>query len=385
MGGLSLTPKYVIYATIEIDGLVDKTDVIGAIFGQTEGLLGEDLELRELQRTGKIGRLEVRLERSNNKTVGHLEIPSNLDKVETALVAAAVEEVEKVGPYNARIRVTDIKDMRGEKRRRIVQRARELLQKLESRVPETRELTEEVLKAVRAAEVVEYGPERLPAGPDVDRADTIIVVEGRADVVNLVKHGYRNVIAVGGAKVPKTIVELSKRKDVILFVDGDRGGELIIRNLLAAADVDYIARAPPGREVEELTGKEIAKALRSKVPVDEYLEVEKRKEAKEERPAVKLNIPEEVVKTMEELKGTLEAVLYDESWKPLKRVAVRDLYEELTSSEGVSYVVFDGIITQRVIDAAVSKGVKVLIGARVGDVARIPEGLKLVTFPDLLR
>jgi len=49
----------VIRAKIEIEGVVDKPDVVGAIFGQTEGLLGEDLDLRELQRTGRVGRIQI--------------------------------------------------------------------------------------------------------------------------------------------------------------------------------------------------------------------------------------------------------------------------------------------------------------------------------------
>jgi len=381
MGGLPVTAKYVIHAKLEVEGIVEKPDVIGAIFGQTEGLLGEDLELRELQKIGRIGRIDVRLERKINKTIGIIRIPSTLDRVETALVAAAVETVDRIGPYPARVSVEKIEDVRIEKRKRIVERARELLRKWEEYVPETRELIEEVLKGLKG-EVISYGPEKLPAGPDVDKADTIILVEGRADVINLLKHGYRNVIALGGAAVPNTIIELSKKKTTILFVDGDRGGELIVKNVLGVVHVDYVARAPQGREVEELTAKEIAKALKSKVPASEYLKGAPHKISTKPK-GVEIELPEDVKKSIAELKGTLEAIIYGESWKPLKKLPVRDLPEELEKIEGAKYLVFDGIITQRIVDIAFKKGLEVLIGARIGDAARIPSSLTIATFKEV--
>ena len=256
MGGVATTAKYVVYASIEIDGIVDKPDVIGAIFGQTEGLLGSELDLRELQKSGRIGRIQVELERRNGRTLGKIVIPSSLDRVETVLIAAALETIDKVGPYNAKVRTEDIEDLRAKKRKWIIDRAKELLIKWEREdMPETRKIVEEVLKAVRAVEVIKYGPEGLPAGPDVDKSNELIIVEGRADVINLVKHGYRNVIALGGAtRIPKTIINLAKNKITTAFVDGDRGGELVLRELLQTADIDYVARAPNGKEVEDLTG-----------------------------------------------------------------------------------------------------------------------------------
>ena len=309
MGGPPVNAKYVIYASIEVDGIVEKPDIIGAIFGQTENILGEDLDLRELRKSGRIGRIDVKLENKSGRIRGTIIIPSNLDRAETALIAAAIEIVDKVGPYSAKVKVFRIEDVRAEKRKKIIERAKEILRKWsKEEMPETRELTEEVLKAIREAEVIKYGPEGLSAGPDVDRADTVIIVEGRADVVNLLKHGYKNVIAVGGATVPKTIVELSKKKTTIAFVDGDRGGELILKNLASAVDIDYVARAPPGREVEELTGKEIAKCLRNKLPAEEYFEsiskekasTEKvREEAMTEVEALEVKIPDHIIKNIE--------------------------------------------------------------------------------------
>ncbi len=398
MGGIAVTAKYVIYATIEINGIVDKSDVIGALFGQTEGLLGDKLDLRELQKAGRIGRVQVTLEEKNGKCFGQIEIPSNLDKVETALVAAAIETVDKVGPYDAKITVTKIEDVREEKRKKVMERAKELLMKWKEAMPDTREITEEILKTVREAQLVAYGPEKLPAGPDVDKSDTIIIVEGRADVVNLLRHDYRNVIAIEGASVPKTIINMCKEKTAIAFVDGDRGGELVLRQLLQVADIDYVARAPPGKEVEELTGKEIAKCLRDKVPVSEYLSILEKGPQAPQPPhlpqphamaevqvaSLKSKIPSEVLREAEKLVGSLEALVYDEGWRLLTRIPVKDLASYLQSSQDpVSYVVFDGVVTQRLVEVAEAKGVKMIVGGRIGNITHRPASLEILSFNDL--
>jgi len=264
------TVKYLIKANFEIDGIVEKPDIVGAIFGQTEGLLGDELDLRELQKNGRIGRIEVEAQVRGGKSFGTILIPSSLDMVETSILAASLEIVDRVGPCDARITVTRIEDSRNLKRKQLLARAKSLLKTLLStEIPESKELSELVREELKTSEVGEYGEDRLPCGPGIDSAEDVIFVEGRADVINLLKNNINNVIAVGGAKVGKTIAELGKRKEVTVFLDGDRGGDIILRELLNATDVDYVARAPPGKEVEELTRKEIIKCLRSRIPVEQ--------------------------------------------------------------------------------------------------------------------
>ena len=236
--------KYIVHSTIKIEGVVDKPDVIGAVFGQTEGLLGSDLELRELQRSGKIGRIEVNVNTSSGKTNGEIIIPSSLDKTETAIVAAALEIIQRIGPCNAKVEVKTIEDVRTSKRSFVIERAKALLRILtENTLPDSQEISEEVAKSVRQMEIKEYGRDRLAAGPMLEESDEILVVEGRADVLNLLKHGIKNAIAMNGTSVPETIKELSKRKTIVAFVDGDRGGDLILRELLSVADIDFICKA----------------------------------------------------------------------------------------------------------------------------------------------
>ena len=388
MGGVATTAKYVVYASIEIDGIVDKPDVIGAIFGQTEGLLGSELDLRELQKSGRIGRIQVELERRNGRTLGKIVIPSSLDRVETVLIAAALETIDKVGPYNAKVRTENIEDLRAKKRKWIIDRAKELLIKWEREdMPETRKIVEEVLKAVRAVEVIKYGPEGLPAGPDVDKSNELIIVEGRADVINLVKHGYRNVIALGGAtRIPKTIINLAKNKITTAFVDGDRGGELVLRELLQTADIDYVARAPNGKEVEDLTGKEIAKCLKNRMSAQEYLTmIERGKGRAVSRHEIFMQLPKELLAEVNNLRGTLEALIIDDGWNVIQRVPVRDLVDTVRKLDRAYAIVFDGIITQRLVDVAAEKGVRYLVGVRVGALSKIPTNIAILTFGDLSR
>ncbi|MDO8511461.1 MAG: DNA primase DnaG [Nanoarchaeota archaeon] len=262
--------KYIVHSTIFIDGVVDKPDVIGAIFGQTEGLLGNDLELRELQRSGKIGRIEVNVNISAGKTKGEIIIPSSLDKTETAIIAAAMEIIQRIGPCTAKIEVQKIEDIRISKRQFVIERAKVLLKQLtQETLPDSQELSDEVAQSVRMMEVAEYGKDRLPAGPDVDSSDELIVVEGRADVLTLLKHGFKNTISMNGTSCPQTIKDLSKVKSVTVFVDGDRGGDLIVRELLGVADIDFVTKAPDGKEVEELAKKEIHQALRGRITAEQ--------------------------------------------------------------------------------------------------------------------
>ncbi len=263
--------KYIIHSVINIDGVVDRPDVIGAIFGQTEGLLGEDLELRELQKSGRIGRIEVNTETKNGKTKGEIDIPSSLDKAETAIIGAALEVVQRIGPCNAKLQVTNIEDIRISKRKQVVDRAKELLKNLvDNSMPDSQELSDEVAYSVRVMEVREYGKERLAAGPAVEDSDDIIVVEGRADVLNLLKYGFKNAIAVGGTGIPKSVIDICKQKTVTVFVDGDRGGDLIVKELMSTTEIDFVTKAPEGKELEELTKKEIHKALRAKITAAQF-------------------------------------------------------------------------------------------------------------------
>ena len=229
--GISAT-KYIVKAKIETTGVVEKPDAIGAIFGQTEGLLGRDLELRELQKSGRIGRIEVKVSSANGKSTGTIEIPTSLSKEDTALIAAALETIERIGPCDSKIEIIEIEDVRTAKRDYVVDRAKSLLERLGQKTPGTDELSSQIKTDIRAGELKDYGPAKLAGGPNIEASKDLILVEGRADVINMLKMNIPNILSVGGTNIPASIKDLCAGKEITVFLDGDRGGDLILKSLM---------------------------------------------------------------------------------------------------------------------------------------------------------
>lgn len=405
--------KYMIHATFEAIGPVEKPDVIGALFGQTEGLLGNELEIRDLQKEGKIGRIEVETERDGSKTKGKIQIPTALDKSETSLIAAAIETIDRVGPTEATITIEKIEDVRGNKRDYILERAKKLLEGMDGNT--SKEISENLKKDSRAAKIQEYGDEKLPAG-DISGKE-IIVVEGRADVVNLLENRINNVIGMNGTKLPKEISKLSKEKEITLFADGDRGGKLIAKNVIENADIAYIAFAPDGKEVEELSGKEILAALRKKIPAKEfsssasepfkkrfpkdgdngYSEQRNNSYNKEQRnnsynPGYnkeqnktqnnnkpKVDIDKDKLKDLlKEVEGTKKAFFFDKDLRIIKRISAGQAPKELARSYDIIVIGVDGKATSSLTKAAQAAGVQVIAAKTFADATA--EGIEFVSF-----
>ena len=403
------TTKYLIHAQINANGIVEKPDVVGAVFGQTEGLLSDDLDLRELQRTGRIGRIQVNIQSNSGRAKGEIVIPSSLDRVETAILAASLETINRVGPCEAEIQTTHVEDVRAVKREQVVNRAKEIYKKMvESVGPTSMRMIEEVREAMRVHEISEYGEDRLPAGPSIHTSDAIIVVEGRSDVLNLLKYGIKNTVAVEGVSVPKSIGELSKKRTTTAFVDGDRGGELILKELLQIGEVDYITRAPKGKEVEDLEKEEVLVALRDKVPTAQFLATtnilnesgsskkdtsrrndrggrKQRYNRRSEKPHVEEPVVEDdEVKLMKdmlkEFEGSGTGAILDEALNMTKEVEVENIYEEIKNIEGTAdTVIFDGVISQRLVDVASQKGIKKLVAFKSVNIVKKPHNLKIIT------
>ncbi|MCK9595999.1 DNA primase DnaG [Candidatus Pacearchaeota archaeon] len=362
--------KYMIHANFSAEGALEKPDVIGAIFGQTEGLLGAELEMRELQKEGKIGRIEVELHKEGKNTVGAIKIPTALDQSETTLIAAAIETIERIGPCDSQISVERIEDVRGSKRDYIVERAKKLMQEIHG-TTDSREISTEIKDSARIAGIKEHGNNKLPCG-DISGRE-LIVVEGRADVVNLLRNGVNNVIGMNGTKLPDEIRELGKEKEITLFVDGDRGGRLIAQNVVENANVKYIASAPDGKEVEELTGKEILMNLRKKVPAREFLSGSRdsnsrqefrseRVERKEEEFELTNDMKEKLKKISKEIEGSGKSIILDSSLREIKSVSVKVLSGTLQRfREKVTAIVIDGTATIHIISSAEEKGCKIIV------------------------
>ncbi|MFH1365281.1 MAG: DNA primase DnaG [archaeon] len=355
--------KYMIYANFTAEGALEKPDVIGALFGQTEGLLGADLEMRELQKEGKIGRIEVDLERSEKRTTGKISIPTALDQSETTLIAAAIETIERIGPCDSQIEVEKIEDVRSSKREYILDRAKKLMQGIEG-TSDSRDISNQIKDSAKTIGVKEYGKEKLPCG-DISGYE-IIVVEGRADVMNLLRNGVDNVIAMNGTKLPESIGELGKEKEITLFVDGDRGGKLIIQNVLDNAKIAYIAFAPDGKEVEELAGKEILMNLRKRIPARDYLNRSSRDFVREKKTQEVLELSKEQKEKLREIsneiQGTGKAIFLNENLEEMKQSSSRGIGITLKKiSVAPTIIVMDGTVTSSVTSAAEEAGVQVIV------------------------
>ncbi len=332
--------KYLIKAKLESGGVVEKPDVVGAIFGQTEGLLGEELDLRELQERGRIGRIEVAVEEKNGKSEATIEIPTSLDATETSLLAASLETIERVGPTTADIRVERIVDQRTSKRDYIVKRAKQLLEEIERDKPEHNKITAEIRKQARASEVTQY--KGFEAGPSVETSNEIVLVEGRADLVNLLRSGVKNGLVIGGTSIPNKIFEVVEGKDITLFLDGDRGGELILKEFREEKEPDYVARAPENKEVEELGKEEIHTALRDKEPV-KYV---KSKDIDEEE----IEDKEEVIEYLNDLLGTRAVYIIDEDLETVSKFPLNRFEEKVSDLDSCYMVMMDGEIDREKVE-----------------------------------
>lgn len=376
--------KYKVYAKFEATGALDKPDVIGALFGQTEGLLGSDLEMRELQKEGKIGRVDVELRSEGGKTTGRIEIPSALDKAETSIIAAAIETIDRIGPSDAKIEIERIEDVRGNKRDYIIDRAKKLLEGIEGKA-DSREISDKVKVNFQMGKIKEC--EGLPCG-DISGHE-IIVVEGRADVVNLVKNNVNNVIAMNGTILPEAIKELSYDKEITLFVDGDRGGRLIARNAVDNARIDFIAVAPDGKEVEELVGKEILVCLRRKVSVSEFFRSrnehysERRPETREAKTETSKELKTfnedekaKIKEMMNEIDGKKKTLLLDKELNVLRNTSSGSTISALRRLRGIDSIIIDGTVTSPLIREAKEAGVSHIIAKNF---ASFEEGIDLVS------
>lgn len=362
------TTKYIIEVKFHIKGVVEKSDIVGAIFGQTEGLL-LDLDLRDLQKSGRIGRIEVENESKEGVSEGFIRIPSSLTRKETALLAATVETVSRVGPCEAEISLIEIRDVRETKRQRIIERAAELLKEWDQKSLEQSEIEEQIDTDIKLREIISWGSDKLPAGPEVDRDQDLIIVEGRADVLNLLRIGIKNTIAVQGTQVPKSVVKLAKKKrTVTCFLDGDRGGTIILNELMQLITLDYVARAPDGFEVEELTRKQMVKALQNKRPPRQLRNLKKRiTEGKKYNS--KGNTLQKFLKKMKvkddskitEIINNIEAghsIGLNKNFEKLFDIPVGEIFGKIRTFKDTYFLIIDGILTKRLLSLSISMKIK---------------------------
>ena len=409
--------KYHVKLKFEVDGLVEKADIIGAIFGQTEGLLGPEMNLNELQKVSKVGRIEVNVDTKGNMAKGDALIPMSTDISTAALIAAAIESIDKVGPFQAKFNLMGIDDIRAIKKKIIVDRAKKIVQDWATRtISEGEEMLKDVYDASKPGKLTSFGKAQLACGTGVFDSDWIILVEGRADVINLLRAGFDNAIAIEGARIDETVTKLTEGKKVIAFLDGDRAGDLILKELHGVVKIDKVLRAPPGKEVEECTPLEISEILKDAFLIEaaapqmrqEHAQDRRHSHSRRERePREEYRAPPppppppqpaqpskeviaedapEIVSAVRDvypqINETLEAVVLDGSLNQLLKVPVSEVIKRLDSAEGGKLLVLDGIVTQRLVDAADRVGIEYIIGHRTAELKK-PADIRVRTFGDI--
>ena len=394
--------KYHVKLKFEVDGIVEKADIIGAIFGQTEGLLGPEMNLNELQKVSKVGRIEVNVDTKSNTTKGDALLPMSTDISTAALISAAIESIDKVGPFQGKFLLVGIDDIRAIKKKVIVDRAKKIIQEWATKtISEGEEMLRDVYDASKPGKLTTFGKAQLACGTGVFESPYIILVEGRADVINLLRAGFDNSIAIEGAKIDETITNLTSGKKVIAFLDGDRAADLILKELQGLVKIDKVFRAPTGKEVEECTPLEISEILKDVAETaSEQLEAPVQQQQKSTRKprayannnsasayqevshsnthnGEKVNDDPQITSAVKEvypqINETLEALILDNSMQVLLKVPVSEIIKRLDSLEGARFLVMDGIITQRLIDAAYSAGIEYVVGHRMAELKKSPE------------
>jgi DNA primase len=406
--------KYHVKLRFEVDGLVEKADIIGAIFGQTEGLLGPEMNLNELQKVSKVGRIEVNVDTKPNMAKGDALIPMSTDISTAALIAAAIESIDKVGPFQAKFVLVGIDDIRAIKKKVIVDRAKKIVQEWATKtISEGEEMLKDVYDATKPGKLTAFGKAQLACGTGVFDSDWIILVEGRADVINLLRAGFDNAIAIEGAKIDETVTRLTEGKKVIAFLDGDRAGDLILKELQGLVQIDKVLRAPSGREVEECTPLEIADILKEAIPFvsangqqskpppqiqsnhrqpqkhDKQTQFDRDDQQQQIQSIASGNVHNDMPEILSlvkevypQINETLEAIILDSSLKTLLKIPVSDVVKKLDSTEGAKFLVLDGIVTQRLVEAADKVGIEYIIGHRTGEIKKSTD-IRVRTFGEM--
>ena len=367
--------KYLIKADLKVNGSVQRKDIIGAIMGQTEGLLGDELELRKLQRTARIGHVDVEVKSSGGKVSGEILIPSSMDNVETAIIASSLETIDRIGPCAAKIQVKEIQDVRSTKVNAVIDRAKDLLlDMVNTGDAATKTVIEEVRSVLTVGTAKNY--HGLTCGPNVESSDSLIIVEGRNDVRNLLTFGVKNAISCDGAgNIKKELIELANMKDtVILAIDGDRGGEMLFRQLNEVLKIDFVAQAPVGQEWELLPQKTATKCLSQKIEAGKFASSLPKDEETEDPEAWLEDgfeadeAPAEVHEYFDHIENLKNnnAVFVNVDGTISDAVGPAKLAKAADDADGAVAIIINGAITDRVLNIASEAAIEMVVGTKEG-------------------
>ena len=387
---------------IQVLGRVNQSDIIGAVFGQTEDVLGDALELRKLQKQNLIGRIEVDTEYTSDGTRGIITIPSHMDRTNTVIIAAALETIKKIGPCKAKARILKIENIKEIKIKKIIEHAKKVLEKFMNISIDSQELIDKVSSEVRMSQHIEYGDEKLVTGPNIDKFDDLIFVETLADLKNMLKYGIKNVVAFDDMSKKDTLKELADKHEIMVFVN--KGKEFLVKKLLEFADVDSYTKPEMNKRIHDLESKEIYKAIRSAISTEQigshktssrpesshsvfpkpahrtfqkpphrsqqrppHRDFKRHDRSYDNRNERRSNVNNKDVETFTkkkgELKGTKQAFVIDKNMQILGKVPADSLIDTVRSiGRQVYSIVIDGSIPRELVVLAEKNRIKYLVG-----------------------
>ena len=275
---------------LKIFGRAEKHDVLGALYGYTKEISNDNpdmpVDLSLLQNEEKIDRIAVNLnkEEGDEHLKGSIQIPihSNMDEENLSYLAAALELLDQVGPTKAEINISSIDDVREERKSNIEARAASIKKRFNMGAKrssnETMTTEEEKNKNSKSGRkergrkqpmkaVIKLSPdsskESIFGGNRFKASSEVYIVEGRADIRNLSKFNLSNTIAVNGTNVSSILKYLERKDRLIIFLDGDRGGDLLCLELIERVGhkIVGVIRAPERKEVENLSEDEVKQCL----------------------------------------------------------------------------------------------------------------------------
>ncbi len=148
------------------------------------------------------------------------------------------------------------------------------------------------------------------------------------------------------------------------FLDGDRAGGFILKELKSVVNIDIELRADPGLEVEELTPQRVADILK-----DATKDIKQQTTEPKQVSEVDKQLAAATSKVYNDLNETLEAVGLDSNNEQLFKVPISELVDKLSTQTGIKYLILDGIITQRLLDGANQSGIEYIVGHRIANVS----------------
>ncbi|MFW9867903.1 MAG: hypothetical protein ACFFEN_17550, partial [Candidatus Thorarchaeota archaeon] len=188
--------------------------------------------------------------------------------------------------------------------------------------------------------------------------------------------------------IPKSVIDLAQnKKTVTCFLDGDRGGTIILNELIQLIKLDYVARAPDGFEVEELTRKQMIKALQNKRLTKQLKDSKKDKTDEKKYESKEVSVQ----KYLKKLKSKDQSIIieaintiqtgysigFNKSLEKLFDMPVGEIFEKIRNYKDTQYLIIDGVLTKRLLSLSINMKIKLIACKNKEDDLNLPNNIDI--------